>query len=317
MAELPSTTITATITNHNDSERIEFSLFQNYSVLINKLEQLALGVDVTLTNISLDYKQDTSFTHDDETIADSSGSQLYPQTHVTHTYVDEVEYSRVVSDIWVGVILTLLIVSVIFLICAGFLYHKFQKWKNSYRSDATDPVETCRNYPPNYEMESLPSYTIVSGLPTYDDALEQFRKAGIILAPPMPIIKIFEAKDTRKMYSIENGVNENDNLSITNSNACTCTNSAPVTPPPALPSSSSNAPLIELSPEQLAQLSQKRLSLQIAFGSQMHRNSRPRINMHNQLLLSRAISNADALEQGPQIHRSYSSSSFSTANNSN
>uniref|UniRef100_A0A1B0AR10 Uncharacterized protein n=1 Tax=Glossina palpalis gambiensis TaxID=67801 RepID=A0A1B0AR10_9MUSC len=191
------------------------------------------------------------------------------------------------------------------------------KSERAYRSDATDPVETCRNYPPNYEMESLPSYTIVSGLPTYDDALEQFRKAGIILAPPMPIIKIFEAKDTRKMYSIENGVNENDNLSITNSNACTCINSAPVTPPPALPSSSSNAPLIELSPEQLAQLSQKRLSLQIAFGSQMHRNSRPRINMHNQLLLSRAISNADALEQGPQIHRSYSSSSFSTANNSN
>uniref|UniRef100_A0A1A9WEL4 Uncharacterized protein n=1 Tax=Glossina brevipalpis TaxID=37001 RepID=A0A1A9WEL4_9MUSC len=185
------------------------------------------------------------------------------------------------------------------------------------RSETTEPTETCCNYSSNYEMESLPSYTIVSGLPTYDDALEQFRKAGIILSPPMPIIKIFEAKDTRKIYSIENGLNENDSMPISNSNACTCANSVAVTPSPALPSGSSNAPLIELSPEQLAQLSQKRLSLQIAFGSQVHRNSRPRINMYNQLLRSRAISNTDALEQRPQIHRSYSSSSISVANNSN
>ncbi|XP_018319601.1 protein commissureless 2 homolog isoform X2 [Agrilus planipennis] len=28
----------------------------------------------------------------------------------------------------------------------------------------------------NYESESLPSYTVVSGLPTYDEALEQLKK---------------------------------------------------------------------------------------------------------------------------------------------
>uniref|UniRef100_A0A1A9WEL2 Uncharacterized protein n=1 Tax=Glossina brevipalpis TaxID=37001 RepID=A0A1A9WEL2_9MUSC len=152
MSELPSTTITTTIINHNDTEPIEFNVFQNYSVLVKKLEQLALGVDITVSNISLDYKQD------DEATPNNPGSLLSPQTHVTHTYIDEVEYSRVVSDIWVGVILTLLIVSVIFLICAGFLYHKFQKWKNSYEISKTGTIIHL-NFNANFRLDDTKNQT--------------------------------------------------------------------------------------------------------------------------------------------------------------
>lgn len=171
----------------------------------------------------------------------------------------------------------------------------------------------------------MPSYTIVSGLPTYDDAIEEFRKAGIILTPPIPIIKIFEAKEPKDIYNVENGINENDNVSVTSVNTCTCGNglnnnistsqqflaNATAAVNPAI-----NTQFIELTPEQLAQLSQKRLSLQIAFPPTMRRNSRPRVDMRNNLLRSRAVGNTAGYDGNfPQIHRS--SSSFSLAQERN
>lgn len=121
----------------NTSEHFDIpniDLIQNYSVLINKLEQLALGVDATLDNISLDHnnKALTVALGNGEFMGDPIAASRAGPPHVSMAHgLEEVEYSRVVSDIWIGVILTLLIVSVIFFICACFLYHKFQQWKNS------------------------------------------------------------------------------------------------------------------------------------------------------------------------------------------
>lgn len=172
----------------------------------------------------------------------------------------------------------------------------------------------------------MPSYTIVSGLPTYDDAIEEFRKAGILLTPPIPIIKIFEAKETKDIFNVENGLNDNDNISVASVNTCTCGNGLnnnnnssqqylanPVT---AACNPAINTQFIELTPDQLAQLSQKRLSLQIAFPPAMRRNSRPRVDMRNNLLRSRAVGNTAGYDTNfPQIHRS--SSSFSLAQDRN
>lgn len=41
------------------------------------------------------------------------------------------EYNRFVGDVWVGIVLTLMIVTSIFCMCACFLYHKFRQWKAS------------------------------------------------------------------------------------------------------------------------------------------------------------------------------------------
>lgn len=138
----------------------------------------------------------------------------------------------------------------------------------------------------------MPSYTIVSGLPTYDDALEEFRKAGIILTPKssVPIIKIFEA-DSR-----ENSDNA-DNASINSS--CVC-------------GASGNAPgIIELTPEQLQSLSQKRLSLQISFAptGSSRRNSRPRIDLLKQVSRNNMLRNMDP-DIMPGLHRSSSALSL-------
>lgn len=55
-------------------------------------------------------------------------------------------------------------------------------------------------------MESLPSYTIVSGLPSYDDALEQYRHSlnSEIILKPKASKKIFEKKIPSRDGSIGN-----------------------------------------------------------------------------------------------------------------
>ncbi|XP_060656089.1 uncharacterized protein LOC132791259 isoform X1 [Drosophila nasuta] len=332
-----TTTTTTTLANATSSaEKLQldgFDLPGNYSILINKLEQLALGLDSALGNFTID-RQEVEINLsggatandvadvDDRLFSDVLPAARNPTPHIAHgsrIYTGEEEdFAHVVSDIWIGVILTLLIVFIIFFICACFLYHKFQQWKNSYRANHSDAtIEVCRHCPPDYEAESLPSYTIVSGLPTYDDALEEFRKAGIILTPAIvPVIKIFEhvnneaggAKEPAVAYSlvettpaaaaaIANGDANADNISLT-SITCNCGGGG-TSPTTSLPSYSAAtaaamaSQIIELSPEHLASLSQKRLSLQISFNNSLRRRSRS--TLRNHLLRSRAVGNTVGL----------------------
>lgn len=94
------------------------------------------------------------------------------------------DYDRFISDIWVGIILTLMIGLSIFSICACYLHHKYQQWKlSAYNLRQSTDLENGfgggngeNGGIQSIDIESLPSYTIVSGLPTYDDAIEEMRK---------------------------------------------------------------------------------------------------------------------------------------------
>ncbi|XP_017053365.1 uncharacterized protein LOC108096337 isoform X1 [Drosophila ficusphila] len=322
---LNGTATTLDATSANSGEKLDlggFDLPGNYSILINKLEQLALGLDSALGNFTIDRQEveinlsGAASANDVADVADDLFDVLpaarAPPPHIAHgsriyTGDDGQDFAHVVSDIWIGVILTLLIVFVIFFICACFVYHKFQQWKNSYRANHSDPtIEICRRCPPDYEAESLPSYTIVSGLPTYDDALEEFRKAGIILTPAVvPIIKIFECNESNgKEQAVGYSLVETniasadagaDNVSLA-STTCNCGNASPTSSLPSYSAATAAAmavaaaappQVIELSPEHLASLSQKRLSLQISFNNSVRRQS----PLRNHLLRSRAVGN--------------------------
>lgn len=150
-AVVPSSNGTAASTNATSSsaEKIldSFDLPGNYSILINKLEQLAMGLDSALGNFTIDRQEveinlsggasanDVADVADDLLFNDVIPAARAPPPHIAHgsrIYTGEDEdFAHVVSDIWIGVILTLLIVFVIFFICACFLYHKFTQWKNS------------------------------------------------------------------------------------------------------------------------------------------------------------------------------------------
>jgi uncharacterized Fe-S cluster-containing radical SAM superfamily protein len=47
------------------------------------------------------------------------------------TVYREEEYEKFLADVWVGVVLTLMVLSCVCCICSCLLYHKFQQWKRS------------------------------------------------------------------------------------------------------------------------------------------------------------------------------------------
>lgn len=52
-------------------------------------------------------------------------------------------------------------------------------------------VETSGGHHPAYDTDSLPSYTLVSGLPSYDDALECYRKVQGSTSARPSLMKLF------------------------------------------------------------------------------------------------------------------------------
>lgn len=111
----------------NGTDKPSIGLSFNYSFLIGQLEEMALrkfaNRSVELAEFDMDSREvSTGFFG-----TPIAAARAPPPSHG----MSDVEYSRVVSDIWIGVILTLLVISVVFFICSCFLYHKFQEWKNS------------------------------------------------------------------------------------------------------------------------------------------------------------------------------------------
>ncbi|KAF5307744.1 hypothetical protein FQR65_LT06615 [Abscondita terminalis] len=89
------------------------------------------------------------------------------------------QYEQFLADVWVGIILTLVVLSCVCCMCSCLLYHKFQQWK----TQILQPRNGVNVENGNSEAESLPSYTIVSGLPSYAEALEQLKKVKEMTKP--------------------------------------------------------------------------------------------------------------------------------------
>ncbi|GLV37856.1 comm3 [Carabus blaptoides fortunei] len=88
--------------------------------------------------------------------------------------VADPDYEQFLADVWVGIVLTLMVLSCVCCMCSCLLYHKFQQWKRSVL-EARRNASNAENGQAG-DSESLPSYTIVSGLPSYDEAIEQLRQ---------------------------------------------------------------------------------------------------------------------------------------------
>lgn len=45
--------------------------------------------------------------------------------------ITDPEYEQFLADVWVGIVLTLMVLSCVCCMCSCLLYHKFQQWKRS------------------------------------------------------------------------------------------------------------------------------------------------------------------------------------------
>ncbi|XP_053689968.1 protein commissureless 2 homolog [Sabethes cyaneus] len=77
------------------------------------------------------------------------------------------------SYLWIGAVMVLLSLSGLFCVCSCYLYYKYRKWQKCVSISTCHTLSTQDiEAPPPYDTETLPSYTIASGLPTYEDAVQ-------------------------------------------------------------------------------------------------------------------------------------------------
>uniref|UniRef100_A0A1B0AR00 Protein commissureless n=1 Tax=Glossina palpalis gambiensis TaxID=67801 RepID=A0A1B0AR00_9MUSC len=92
----------------------------------------------------------------------------------------QLEYDKFMNEVWIGVVLTLIFISMIFCFCSCFLYHQFRIWKRNYRSTVTFSSSSLDIESPKTNTEyddPVPEYTLVSGLPSYEAALKLLQKS--------------------------------------------------------------------------------------------------------------------------------------------
>ncbi|XP_037033959.1 uncharacterized protein LOC119072774 [Bradysia coprophila] len=141
-----------------------------------------ISTDLDLENLPSNY---TLFVHELQRIAFGREKSNYQHG------MSPDEYERFVNDMWIGIVLTMLMVIIVFSLCTWYMYHKFQQWKRHHDARLRMPNSTPGGL--GSDIECLPNYTLVSGLPTYDDALEQIRlrSTNHLLINHQTIMKMF------------------------------------------------------------------------------------------------------------------------------
>ncbi|KAI5742138.1 hypothetical protein M8J77_003744 [Diaphorina citri] len=92
---------------------------------------------------------------------------------------------HLVNEVYIVIALTLMVFSSITCVCMCLLYHKYQQWHQHVlesRPPTAAPI-------PSPDTDSLPSYTIVTGLPSYEEALEQLRQMRLVRKSSVPVMK--------------------------------------------------------------------------------------------------------------------------------
>ncbi|KAL1458637.1 hypothetical protein WDU94_008771 [Cyamophila willieti] len=103
--------------------------------------------------------------------------------------INEVELEsmeeHLVNEVYIVIALTLMVFSSITCVCLCLLYHKYQQW-HQHVLESRPPTSTVV---PPLDTDSLPSYTIVTGLPSYEEALEQLRQLRLVRNSSFPVMK--------------------------------------------------------------------------------------------------------------------------------
>lgn len=93
---------------------------------------------------------------------------------------------HLVNEVYIVIALTLMVFSSITCVCLCLIYHKYQQWHQHVLESR--PAQTSPIVPP-LDTDSLPSYTIVTGLPSYEEALEQLRQIRLNRKTSAPLMK--------------------------------------------------------------------------------------------------------------------------------
>ncbi|XP_054256923.1 protein commissureless 2 homolog isoform X1 [Macrosteles quadrilineatus] len=141
------------------------------------------------------------------------------------------EYDRFLSDLWVGILLTFMVLSCIVCLCTCFLVHAFRQWQQRgfshdillhFAHASANRLYVCSiplsnqvlearrmeaQVEAGYDSESLPSYTVVAGLPTYEEAIEQLKQGIAQGGQPShsnePVLSRLSVGDLLEIYKVD------------------------------------------------------------------------------------------------------------------
>lgn len=120
----------------SDFEVKTFQLPQNYTLFMNELRKLAFGNEAdggetSSSDVFINQHQP----HNNNNANQNNNNPNMNFHHYNHGMSDA-EYARFVSDMWIGIVLTMLMVLIVFALCFWYMYHKFQQWKRSCKQCA-------------------------------------------------------------------------------------------------------------------------------------------------------------------------------------
>ncbi|ALC44750.1 comm [Drosophila busckii] len=109
----------------------------------------------------------------DEAATDANAASSWEQIF------GDADMHAIINYLWIGVVTSLVVLSLVFILFSCYFYRKFRTWKKCNAS------RLLQQLPPNaaaaaagaggeaafYQIESPPCYTIATGLPSYDEAL--------------------------------------------------------------------------------------------------------------------------------------------------
>lgn len=79
-------------------------------------------------------------------------SALYGEGVQAGETADPVAYEQFLADVWIGIVLTLMVLSCVCCMCSCLLYHKFQQWKRSGKLLQIELFLGCFYSEVQYEM---------------------------------------------------------------------------------------------------------------------------------------------------------------------
>ncbi|EDV97831.1 GH14476 [Drosophila grimshawi] len=164
-ASTPTISTLDVLTNSDFLQKIGETIFNSIQLKHQKINE------ANYARNSSEMSMDFDFAANRVVLDSSSVDQLQQQ----------LEYDKFMNEVWIGIVFTLILISMVFCICSCFLYHQFRTWKRNYHNNANSSsqctiidVEALKLQP---DLEDpVPEYTLVSGLPSYEAALELLHK---------------------------------------------------------------------------------------------------------------------------------------------
>lgn len=116
-ASTPTISTLDVLANSEFLQKIGATIFNSIQLKRQRLNEVAQNSSEVVTGNGMDL----DFATNHVVLDSSSVDQLQQQ----------LEYDKFMNEVWIGIVFTLILISMVFCICSCFLYHQFRTWKRN------------------------------------------------------------------------------------------------------------------------------------------------------------------------------------------